>query len=355
MAKLPRMSDVARHAGVSTMTVSRVLNQQPNVTDEVRQRVNAAIRELRYQPNELARSLRERRSRQIGIIVPYLLDPFFAVCAHAVSTVAKRRSYSVVISTSNEDAATELEEAHRMLRRNVEGLILIPARGANGQELLADREVPIVAVDRPLLGAFDSVLVENEAGARVGTRHLIALGHRRITFVGLTGGVYTMECRAAGYIDAMRQSGLMPHLLEVSTQLSEMREAIRALLADSAAPSALFCGNNLLTRHVLHCLQALGVHPPQQIALVGFDDFETADLVVPGITVVRQPVEQLGVVAAEMLFARLDKRAIADATTPSQPEQHVLPVELIVRGSCGEHVTGQAALPAQRKSVRRRA
>jgi LacI family transcriptional regulator len=320
------------------MTVSRVLNQQPNVTDEVRQRVNAAIRELRYQPNELARSLRERRSRQIGIIVPYLLDPFFAICAHAVSTVAKRRSYSVVISTSNEEAATELEEAHRMLRRNVEGLILIPARGANGQDLLADRDVPIVAVDRPLLGDFDSVLVENEVGARLGTEHLIELGHRRIAFVGLTGSLYTMELRARGYCAAMRQAGLTSHMVEVSTQLSAMQEAIHRLLAQAAPPSALFCGNNLITRHVLHSLQALGVHPPQQIALVGFDDFETADLVVPGITVVRQPVEQLGITAAEMLFARIDTAASDRSNRPHEPQQRVLPVELVVRGSCGARV-----------------
>src|SRR5580658_7289848 len=123
--KSARMSDVARLAGVSTMTVSRVLNNSANVSLTITERVFAAIEQLRYQPNELARSLRERRTRQIGVIVPYLLDPFFATCAHIISTIAKQHSYSVVLSTSDEDPQAELVEASRMLRRNIEGLIVI--------------------------------------------------------------------------------------------------------------------------------------------------------------------------------------------------------------------------------------
>src|SRR5579875_890322 len=132
MTKSARMSDVAKLAGVSTMTVSRVLNGSANVTDEPRQKVFAAIEKLRYQPNELARSLREQRSRQIGVLVPYLYDPFFATCAHVISTVAKQHAYSVVLSTTNEDPATEYDEASRMQRRNVEGLIVIPSHPRTG-------------------------------------------------------------------------------------------------------------------------------------------------------------------------------------------------------------------------------
>ncbi len=113
MAGSARMSDVAKLAGVSTMTVSRVLNKGPNVTEGMRRKVFAAIEQLCYQPNELARSLREQRSRQIGVLVPYLLDPFFAGCAHVISTVAKQHSYSVVLSTSNEDPQAEFDEASR--------------------------------------------------------------------------------------------------------------------------------------------------------------------------------------------------------------------------------------------------
>jgi LacI family transcriptional regulator len=124
-----RMSDVARLAGVGTMTVSRVLNGNVHVSKQTRARVSEAIAKLNYVPNEVARSLRDHRTRQIGIIVPNLHDPFFAQCAHSISLVAKERSYSTVITTSEEDPATEFIEAKRMLRRHIEGLIIVPAPG----------------------------------------------------------------------------------------------------------------------------------------------------------------------------------------------------------------------------------
>ena len=331
------MSDVAKLAGVSTMTVSRVLNENPNVTDSMRQRVSAAIEQLRYQPNELARSLRERRTRQIGVIVPYLFDPFFAICAHAVNTVAKRHSYSVVLSTSNENPEDEFEEANRMLRRNVEGLILIPtdATGASSRLLGHEFErMPIVTLDRPVRGSrFDSVLVENERGAQMGTEHLLSLGHKRIAYVGLTDDLYTMGMRHRGYNAAMQAAGLETQTALLSGALDDSLTALRTLLSVKKPPTALFSANNLITRHVLEALQAMGHHPPHPIALVGFDDFETACLLRPGITVVQQPIELLGQTAAEILFARL-----RNTGRPASGRPKTLPVKLIVRGSCGSAV-----------------
>lgn len=333
MAEAVRMRDVAKLAGVSTMTVSRVLNDNPNVTDAMRRRVIAAIEQLRYQPNEVARSLRERRSRQIGIVVPYLFDPFFAICAHAISTVARQHSYSVVLSTSNEDPQTEFDEVSRMLRRNVEGLIVIPTYPTAGKSRLLAREfedLPIVTLDRPIAGGkFDSLLVENERGGRIGTEHLIKLGHRRIAYIGLSDDLYTMKMRHKGYTVAIEAAGLRPHVTHVTRVLPDSLTAIQKLVSSRTPPTAIFCANNLTTRHVLHSLYALHLHPPAPIALVGFDDFETANLLHPGITVVRQPEELLGRTAAEVLFARLadPRRKAAKVTT--------FPVELIVRGSCG--------------------
>jgi LacI family transcriptional regulator len=332
-----RMSDVAKLAGVSTMTVSRVLNQSANVTEGLRTRVFAAVEKLRYQPNELAKSLREQRSRQIGVLVPYLYDPFFATCAHVISTVAKQHSYSVVLSTSNEDPQTEYEEASRMLRRNVEGLIIIPSHSRTGSSLLLAHEfdrMPIVTLDRPIQGSrFDSLLVENEQGARAGTEHLIALGHKRIAYVGLSSDLYTMHMRHRGYETAMEVAGLKPDDVFCTSSLEDTSAAIHKLMRGRSKPTALFCANNLVTRHVLHSLQALGIYPPDGIALVGFDDFETADLMRPGITVVRQPTELLGRTAAEILFRRLDETRRPRAGNPT-----VLKVELLVRGSCGARV-----------------
>ena len=334
MAKLARMRDVAKLAGVSTMTVSRVLNGSANVTAEPRMKVFAAIEKLRYHPNELARSLREQRSRQIGVLVPYLYDPFFATCAHVISTVAKQHGYSVVLSTSNEEPQTEYEEASRMLRRNVDGLIVIPSHPRTGDSMLLAQEfdqMPIVTLDRPIEGSgFDSLLVENEEGARVGTEHLIALGHKRITYVGLSDDLYTMCMRHRGYEAAMQAARLKPVTAICTSSLEETSATIHKLLSAKALPTAMFCANNLVTRHVLHSLQARDIYPPDGIALVGFDDFETADLLRPGITVVRQPTELLGRTAAEMLFKRLGEPRRSRGGNCS-----VLPVELLVRGSCG--------------------
>ncbi len=328
------MSDVARLAGVSTMTISRVLNDNPNVTAAMRKRVMAAIEELRYQPNELARSLREQRSRQIGIIVPNLFDPFFATCAHVISSEAKKHSYSVILSTSDENPKIEHAEASRMLRRNVDGLILFPSHVPPGAcPLLGDEfgRLPIVSVDRPIEGVrFDSVLVENSAGAYQGTEHLILLGHRKIAYLGLGDELYTMNQRHAGYLSAMKDYGLKPQSVLVSDKREDTQIAVTELMARKKPPTALFCANNLVTRHTLQGLQTLGLSEPESVALVGFDDFETADLIKPGITVVRQPVELLGWTAAAMLFERLKQ-----GRGSKKVDRRVLPVELVVRGSCG--------------------
>ncbi len=337
MAKSARMSDVAQLAGVSIMTVSRVLNGSANVTDSLRERVFAAIEKLQYQRNELARSLREQRSRQIGVVLPYLFDPFFATCAHVIGAVAKRHSYSVVLSTSDGDPATEYAEASRMLRRNVEGLIVIPAHIQTEDSPLLAHEfarMPIVTLDRPIDGSgFDSLLVENEEGAKLGTNHLISLGHKKIAYVGLTDDQYTMHKRHLGYSGAMRAAGLKETAVICTSELEDALRKIQRLCSGRNRPTALICGNNLTTRHVLHALQMLGISLPDEMALVGFDDFETADLLRPAITVVRQPVELLGRTAADVLFGRLE-----EPHKPRAGSHTVLPVELIVRGSCGARV-----------------
>lgn len=336
MARPARMCDVAKAAGVSIMTVSRALNDNPNVADKTRQRVFTAIEQLRYHRNELARSLREKRTRQIGILIPNLFDPFFANCVHAMGIVAMQHNYSVIIATSNEDPDTEFEEANCMLNRNVEGVIVIPAAPARGSSRLISSEfsdLMIVSVDRPLDGKhYDSLLVQNKNGGQLGTGHLIALGHKRIAFITLDAKLYTMRTRQQGYREAMTAAGLNPDVQTVTDAFETSVSTLRKLLTVKRPPTALFCANNLITRHVLRSLQMLKMHPPESIALVGFDDFDTADLLQPGITVVRQPVESLGRLAAEVLFARLCE------ANHGPPRRIVLPVELVVRGSCGAQV-----------------
>ena len=336
MPKTARMSDVAKLAGVSTMTVSRVLNDNPKVLEETRQRVFEAVERLKYQRNELARSLREQRSRQIGILVPNLYDPFFALCAHVVNEVARAQDYSVNIATTDENPEAESMEAGRMLRRHIEGLVVIPAEsGQEGSQLLSPDfdGLPMVTLDRPLQDRrrrVDAVLVENKRGAQLGTEHLLALGHKRVAFVGLDRRLYTIRMRHDGYAAAMQARGLEGTAVFLSGDAEETAATLRSLIATRHPPQAIFCGNNLLTRQVLHALQGMDIHPPDKIALAGFDDFETADLIRPGITVVRQPIEDLARQATEILFAR-----ITNPANTAAGRRVVLPLELIVRGSCG--------------------
>ena len=336
MKRPARMTDVAYAADVSIMTVSRVLNNHPSVTEETRERVLDAIRRLNYQRNELARSLREQRTRQIGILIPSLVDPFFANCAQAISMVAKQHNYSVVIATTDEDPESELDEARRMLNRDVEGVIAIPAERPDGTSHLLSPEfanLPIVVFDRPLEGSeCDSVVVQNKRGAQMGTEYLISLGHKRIACISLGAHLYTMRLRQQGYRAAMTAANLDPEIHIVTKEPESTAASLRKLMHGAHAPSAIFSTNNLVTRRVLHALRALKMSPPNP-ALVGFDDFETADLLQPGITVVRQPTDALGRAAADALFAR-----IAEEGRHAAPKRILLPVELIVRGSCGARV-----------------
>jgi LacI family transcriptional regulator len=334
------MADVAQLAGVGKMTVSRFLSGSANVSKATSDRVQRAIRMLKYQPNELARSLRSVHSKTIALILPYLYDPFFATCAHAISTVATRNGYSVLITTSDEKTDVERKQASLMLRRRIDGMILIPAPGA--EEYLRDEafsHLHIVTLDRPAPDSrFDSVVVNNRAGARAGVAHLIGHGHRNIAFFGLNKGLFTFQARYAGYKEAMIKAGLTPEVYIDCVSQEHTITTVHSLLTESDPPTALFAGNNLTMRYMLHALNVLKIDVPGRIALAGFDDFDVADVLQPALTVVRQPVYQIGETAANLLFERISRGQF-----PSKGHKVVLPLELVIRRSCGCHASAADA------------
>lgn len=332
MIRPARMSDVAKLAGVGTMTVSRAINGNVRVTDETRKRVFDAIATLNYRPNEIARSLREQRSKQIGMIVPNLYDPFFAICAHEANLVANEHGYSINIATSDEDPEREYTVASQMLRRHIDGLIVIPSAGLPSHLTKPEfQETPIVTLDRPISkSSFDSVVVQNGNGARLAVQHLIEHQHRRISCLNLSVSRYTMKARNEGYRQAMIEAGLKPDSHTNIASQEEMLSTLRMLIALKNRPTAIFCTNNLTSRYALHALSELQINVPETIALIGFDDFETADILNPPVTVVRQPIVELARCGAQLLFSRLA------ANGRSEPiKRIVLPVELIIRDSCG--------------------
>jgi LacI family transcriptional regulator len=326
------MSDVARLAGVGTMTVSRVLSGTVRVSAETTQRVQTAIEQLKYRPNVLARAFRGQRSHSIGVIIPYLYDPFFATCAHAVTTVAKEHGYSVIITTSDEDPETEYNEADQMLQRHVDGLLVIPSKFRHTRLTRAlFGKTPVVAFDRPVPDpSIDTVLVQNAIGSRRIVEHLIEHGHKRIAYIALSRSLFTINTRFLGYRRAMQDAGLEPCAVFDCGSEEDAMEVLKAKLGKNDPPTAVVTSNTLATRYVLGAIARLGVHVPNDLAFAGFDDFDLAEFTSPPLTVVRQPAQEMGRVAANLLFDRITRGEI-----PQTGNRIVLPVEIVLRRSCG--------------------
>ena len=326
--------DVARVAGVGSMTVSRVLNQHPHVTEKTANRVHKAIKELDYSPNDMARALRGSRVRTIGLIVPFLNDPFYANVAQSINMVASARGYSVLIETSDEDPGKELSEVQIMMRRSIDGLIVAPAAGGKSKlTTFQFGNIPLVTLDRLVKGArFHSVAVQNQAGSVLAVRHLIEKhGHRNIAFLNLRGGVYTLRNRYDGYKKAMKDAGLLPGpQLECPTE-EAMFSLLQKLFQGASRPTAVFAAHGPAISQLLHVLAKLGMSVPRDVAILGFDDFDLFDLIDPPISVVRQPVSELGHTSAELIFSLLSP----ERRTKTAVTKIVLPVELVLRQSCG--------------------
>jgi LacI family transcriptional regulator len=342
-----RMADVARLAGVGTMTVSRLLSGGTSVNEVASERIRWAIEKLDYRPNEVARALRARKARTIGVIVPHLEDPFFATCCYAIDEVAKGFGYSVIVTSSNSQQSIEEAEAQKMVLRHVEGIVIIPTKASASYLLRPEfADIPVVTLDRPTEeGGIDAVLVQNKIGTRVGVEHLIAHGHARISFIGIRRELYTMSARYQGYRQAMTSAHLKPEAYLDYTKSDSMVDAVRELLSRRDAPTAVFSGSNRVTRNILLALRELKVRVPNDLALVCFDDLDMADLWDPPPTTVRQPVRDLGRVAADLIFKRMKENSKAE-----KGERIMLPVELIVRNSCGCHLSENAGLPPEIES-----
>ena len=321
----PTMSDVARLAGVGAMTVSRFLSGTVPVSEETAKRVRIAIEQLHYRPNELARAFRGQKSRSIGVIIPYLYDPFFATCAHAITTVARGNGYSVLITTSNEDTDTEFDEAERMLQHHVDGLVVLPARYRQTRLTRAlFGKTPVVVFDRPIPDeSFDTVLVQNTSGSHKIVEH-------RIMFLGLSRSLFTINARFLGYRRALQEAGLPEDAFFGCQSQEDTLKALEQRMQSSKPPTAVFTSNTLATRYVMDALHRMGLRIPGDVALAGFDDFDGAELTSSPLTVIRQPAQEMGRVAADLLFERISRGEL-----PTTGTKITLPVEMVIRRSCG--------------------
>lgn len=329
----PTMNDVARTAGVSLKTVSRVINGETTVAPDLAARVRAAVASLHYRPNLGATLLRrnDRRTRTIGVLLPDVGNPFSAIVHRAIEDEARLHGVRVLAGSIDEDPARERELAGAFTQRHADGLIIAPT--SSDQSYLGSfSDVPVVFVDRPGSGVpGDAVLATNVSGAGDAVRHLVARGHRRIAFLGDQRSIATARERHRGFRAALTAAGLTPYAERRLRHWSYAESATLALLDRDDHPTALFTAQNLITVGAYRALRRRGLH--HRVAIVGFDDFPLADLLEPAVTVVAQDPATMGRMAARALFERLD-----GADEP--PREFWIPTTLIPRGS-GEIAVGQ--------------
>ena len=355
--------DVARRAGVSTSTVSHVLNETRFVSDDLRERVMIAMRELDFQPNAAARMLSLKRSNTIGLIVSDIRNPFFSSITRGVEDVAQESGYTVVLCNSDENLLRETACLKALQSRQVDGVLLASAGAADEfAARLVNAGFPMVLVDRDLPDVdVPAVLLNNEGAAYSAVRHLIERGHRRIGMLSGRDSISTTIERVAGYARAIREAGIEPdgRLVISGESTSEGAEAAtHAMLQIQPRPTAIFSGNNLMSIGALHTISSQGLNVPDDVALVGFDDFPFpwSDAFRPHLTTIAQPTYELGRRSAETLVQMLRR------TVPHPPRRIVLDGKLVVRESSGAPKPTQLvevsargrASPASRPSRRER-
>jgi LacI family transcriptional regulator len=325
------MRDVAALAGVGLKTVSRVINGEPNVSAATSKRVQEAALQLDYRLDIYAGNLKraDRKTRTLGLIVGNVANPFSAAVNRGVEDVAAGRGTAVFTSSLDEDDAREARIVSEMLHRRVDALILATIRH-NQSYLVREQErgTVFVFVDRLPIGiAADSVVTDNYDSAFRGTTHLLSHGHERIAYLGDLSTLWTARERLRGFTSALRGAGLDPASSPIVQNLhdeSSAADAVRRLLDTRDPPSAVFTAQNLITIGAIRALRSLGKQ--REVALVGFDDISLADMLDPGITVLAQDPYQIGRVAAERAFMRLDGNH-------GEVETIVVPSTLIPRGS----------------------
>jgi LacI family transcriptional regulator len=327
--------EVARRAGVSPMTVSRVVNGKGRVRPATRVAVEEVIAALGYVPNGLARSLTSRKTLVLGLIVPDVGNPFYAPVARGAESVAHRAGYHMILCNSESNLAYEAEYIADMLGRRVDGLLIAPVSDDSRANLrqLERHGIPYVLIDRAVPGV-DADLVQGDSvgGARKLIEHLIALGHRRIAMLAESESVSTSRDRRRGYREALAAAGIAPLpelLVETTVDLQGGYSGMQALLRLDPPPSAVFAINNLVAVGAVKALREQGLRVPTDLALVAFDDIEHEAALFPFLTVMPQPAETFGTLAAQLLLDRVLQRG------PAHRRLVVLPSEIIVRESCG--------------------
>lgn len=338
--------DVARRAGVSTATVSRVLSNSGHVSDATRADVTRAIEELKYVPNAMARGLKTQRSGLVALVVPEIVNSFFTTIASGVEHIANAHGLNVILANSDESLNREMAHVEQLVAQRVDGVIVAPVSRSGGHfKSFSERSVPVVIIDRTVEGfPADIVRGDNVRGAMELTDYLLKLGHRRIAFVNGDPGTSTARERYIGFRAAMEEAGVPIDERMVSSGtwwIEDAETRVSELVADGSEFSAIFAANNFMAIGALLALRHYGKRVPDDVALVCFDDVETASQIDPFFTVMAQPPYSMGARAMQFLLDRIN----GEYDGPQR--DLILSPSLIIRRSCG----GRAAVSSARSEV----
>ena len=323
--------DVAKLAGVSTATVSRVINSPEAVRDQTRKKVMRAMKICNYKYNALARGFATKQSNTIGLIIPNINNPVFADSTQGVQDCADKKKVQVILGNSYYQYDQEEKLVNTLREKQVDGLIITTTKlkGAVLKTLL-DEDFPFVLLFSTIKGGpMSAVGVDNYRGGYRATEHLVTLGHRRI---GMVAGSFSITDRSYhrwhGYRMCLRDHGISYDkelLVQTDYSLESGRDAVKKLLALKDQPSAVFCSNDYIALGAMKGARELGLNLPSDLSIVGFDDMQTASYLVPALTTIRQPAYEIGEIATELLFQRME--------TPTKPVQRMLESSLIIRES----------------------
>lgn len=334
---MPTMRDVARVASVSTSTVSHVINDTRYVSPETRARVLQAIKDLNYHHNRLASSLRHRRTRTLGLLLPNSSNPYFASILAGIEEACFENDYNIILGYAADAPERELTYLRVLLSRQVDGMLLV-STGAYEQSvaLLNSYDVPVVMVDRSRqMDQVDEISADNYQGGRLATEHLLEYGHRRIACIAGPELSPAQE-RLRGYRDALHDAGITPDarlIVAGDFRHESGYDAMKQLLRLDAPPDAVFVVNDMMAMGALHALHRAGYRVPEDVSVVGYDDISLAAYTVPALTTIRQPAREVGQLAVTRLIERLN-----DPDLPARTE--TLPVTLVERGSSTEYTGG---------------
>lgn len=312
MSEKPTMIDVASMADVALGTVSKVLNGDATVKPELRARVLDACERLNYQRNRIAASLRSRQTQTIGIIIPDILNTFYAALVEKLENLASAAGFTVIIVTTGEDYRRATDRIHILRQRQVDGMIVVPSlNGSDTVTAAVGPDMPCVIVDRiAAQDAYPSVATDNVDATYQGTRYLLSLGHKHVALAVNSPSLWNTSERIIGFEQAMREGNAKADVRIVGMTVEEARISLGNLFRENDRPTALFTANNLVTLGAVHAQHDCGLDIPGEMSLLAFDDFEWLRLLRPAVSAIQQPIDQIAVEAWRLMFQQISKRPI---------------------------------------------